>query len=56
MHLYSLDVMMTNTGFPGIEAYYSFDDETATDNSGKGKDGVWEGMAQPAIERVKFGT
>jgi hypothetical protein len=56
VHLYSLDVMMTNTGFPGIEAYYSFDDETATDNSGKGKDGVWEGMTQPAIERVKFGT
>lgn len=26
-----------------LEAYYSFDDDTANDSSGNGRNGVWEG-------------
>eukprot|EP01052_Picozoa_sp_SAG31_P014901 SAG31_NODE_942_length_10853_cov_24.620420_1_plen_1141_part_10 len=28
----------------GMEAHYSFDDESAIDSSGNGRDGVWEGI------------
>lgn len=54
LHLYSLSVMKTNTGMPGLLAYYSFDTGSAKDDSGNGRDGVRTGTE--AYEEGRIGA
>lgn len=39
---------------PNMEAYYSFDDDTANDGSGNGRDGIWQEGTETYTDGSKY--